>query len=260
LDLAVQQRSERPLVLTERAEERRHHLLAVFAVGHAAIEAEGGRVELHRFVVAKRDRRVREVGVRKDVVGRRAGAGGKRRGGEQFLFRIAERVRTPALDVVEIELEGPEPRLFRHPLVDRGLVDFQDLRLAVGDHLAELRAELLHLLLHPLVLADARVLVGHHAGVDVDPLEILGDAIAGFECLGQARRGRSQGALERGERRDFADELVLRRPPRVVGRVEISEVPLVFVGNFGPVAFLPLDGIRGSGGDQGGREQGGGEG
>ena len=36
-------------------------------------------------------------------------------------------------------------------------------------------AELLHLLLHALVLADARVLVGDQAGVEVDLLEFLAE-------------------------------------------------------------------------------------
>ena len=41
----------------ERAEEGRHHLLAIGAVGQRAQRAEGGLIELDALAVAQRDRR-----------------------------------------------------------------------------------------------------------------------------------------------------------------------------------------------------------
>ena len=67
--------------------------LAIASVRHAAIEAERRGVELDRLAVVERHRRVRKVGVRKNVVDRRARAGHHRGGGEQLLFAVGERVR-----------------------------------------------------------------------------------------------------------------------------------------------------------------------
>jgi hypothetical protein len=152
-----------------------------------SIEAERRRIELDLLAVAQRHRRKGEVGVREDVVDRRPGGRDDRGGGEQALLGVAQRVRAPALDVIEVVLIGLQPRLLRGPLVERRLVDLQDLGLDEGHLLAELGAHLLHLLLHPLVLRHARVLVRDQAGVQVDPLQLLRGRVGGVEGVGEPR-------------------------------------------------------------------------
>src|SRR5262249_18272124 len=115
--------------------------------------------------------------------------------------------------------------------------------------LAERRAGLLHLLLHSLVLADARVLVGDQTGVERDALEVFGDPVRSVERVGEALRRLRERTLERGERRNVLEDLVLRRAPGFVRRIQVREVPLVAVGDAGPIVLLRR------GGDERGDEQ-----
>ena len=57
--------------------------------------------------------------------------------------------------------------------------------------LAKAGGDLLHLLLHALVLGDARVLVGKKAGVDEHLLQFLADAVDRVERVGEACRRRA---------------------------------------------------------------------
>ena len=201
LHLAVHGRAERAPERAKRSEEGAHDLLAIGAVRDGAIEAEGGAVELDALPVRERHRREREIRVRQNPVdvGRRAGD--DRGAREQPLFSVGQRVFPPAQDVVQVELVDPQARLARDELVDRRAIDLEDLRLDEGRLGAEPRAELRHLLLHPLVGADARVLVGHHARVDVDAREVLRQPRRQLERVGELlRRGRER-ALERRDRR-----------------------------------------------------------
>ncbi len=146
-------------------------------------------------------------------------------------------MRAAALDVVEIMLVGPEPRLLRE-LVEGRFVDLQDLGLDEGGLLTELRGNLLHLLLHALVLADAGVLVGDEAGVDEDLLQILADAVYRVEGIRETSRGGAERPFERGDFRDLLEQPVLRGAPRLVGRVQVGEIPLVLVVDPGAVPLL----------------------
>ena len=80
-----------------------------------------------------------------------------------------------------------QPGFLRDPSVDLRLPDFQDLGLEERDLLAKPRADLLHLLLHALVLGDARVLVREEARVEEYPLQFLRDAVDGVERVREAR-------------------------------------------------------------------------
>jgi hypothetical protein len=150
----------------QRSKERRHHLFAIGAVWQRPQIAEPCLIELHRAAVAQRDRRVRKIGVRKNIERTRWSGGQRADIGEQFLLAVAERVGLAADDVLEVEAIDLEPRLRRDEALDRGLANLQNLRLDKGGLRTERRAELGHFLPHPLMLAVARVLVGLHAGID----------------------------------------------------------------------------------------------
>jgi hypothetical protein len=122
--------------------------------------------------------------------------------------------------------------------VDLRLADLQDLRLEERDFLAKARADLLHLLLHALVLGDARVLVREEARVEEYLLQFLRDAIDRVERVGQARRRRAERALERRDRRDLRFQFVLGLAPGALGRVEVGEIPLVLVRDRCAAAIL----------------------
>ncbi len=216
LDLAVERRAKRCAELAQRAEELRHDLLTILAVRHGAIKAEARAVELDGLAVAQCRGRVREVGVRKDPVGARRGARDDPRAREQPLFGVSQGVRRPALDVVEVEPVGLESRLGGDELVDDGLVELQDFRFDERGFGAEHRSELDHLLLHPLVLAHARVGVRHHARVDVGARELLRKPRAELERVGQARGRRAERPLEFLDFRNLGDELVFCAPPGLV--------------------------------------------
>ncbi len=162
----------------------------------------------------------------------------------QALFGVAEGVCAPPLDVVEVMRVGAQPRFLRQPFVEHRLVDLQDFGFDERHRFAERGAGLLHLLLHALIPADARVLIGDQPGVEGDALEVLGDAVGGVERVGEPLRRLRERALEGRERRDFPDDLLLGSAPGVVRRIEIGEVPLVAVRNFRAVAFLSLDVAR----------------
>ena len=141
--------------------------------GTLAVDAERRAVEPHALAVAQRDRRIRKVGVRQDSVDRRRTVGQDRGARQQLLLGIGPRVGAATLDVVEVHPIDLEPGLLGNESLDDRRLDLQDLRLDIGRLGAELGGQLHHLLLHALVLADACVLVGLHARVDVGSRELL---------------------------------------------------------------------------------------
>ena len=238
LDLRVQRGAERAAIAAERAEERRHHFLPILAVRRHARDAEGGAVELDLLPVGERHRGVREVGVREHAEDVRWSRGDHRRGGEQLLLRICLGVRPAALDVVEIEAERLEPRLARNEAIDRRAIGLQDLRLDECRLAAELRVHLHHFLLHALVLADARVLVRQHAGVDVGPRELLVQLRQQLERVGESPRRGAERAAKALQLRNLGEQALFSRPPGLLRRIDVRGVPLVLVGNLAAVAFL----------------------
>ena len=241
LHLTVQRGAERAFELAELGEERLHHLLAILPIRHRAVQAVTRRIEPYGLAVAQRNRGIRKVGIRQDVVrgGRRADR--HRRGSKQPLFRIAQRVRLATLNVVEVMLVRLEARLLANPAIHLRFADLQNLRLDECDCLTKARGDLLHLLLHALVPGDARVLVGEETGVEVDLLQFLRDAVDRVQRVGEARRGRAERALERRDRCDLRLQFVLGLTPGALGRIEVGEIPFVFVGDGGAAAVLRND-------------------
>ena len=101
---------------------------------------------------------------------------------------------------------------------------------------AELRVDLLHLLLHALRLGDPRVLVGQHAGVDVQPRQLLVEPR--LSSSASASVGGEEPSLPRNSRRlgDFGRNLLLLCPPCRLARIDIGQIPLVRIGHFRAVA------------------------
>ena len=158
LGFAVHDGAERPAELAETLEERRHHLLAIRAIRHAAIRGEVRLVDDHRLAVAQRDRRIGKVGVRQDVVdvGRRCRRAVRRRRGSSLRDRSAcaarggrcPRDRTDRASAA-VRRRGTSRRCRSGQPQNLGL-DERGLR-------AERRRHLGHLLLHALMLGESRV-------------------------------------------------------------------------------------------------------
>ena len=113
-------RAERPAEAAERLEERRHHLLAIGAVGQRAQVVERRLIELAPSAVAQRDRRVGKVGVREDAedVRRRLPASGPASARIFSSDSVSVCARAPG-DVVEVEPIDLQPRLGRDELLER---------------------------------------------------------------------------------------------------------------------------------------------
>ena len=244
LHFPVHRGAEGPAEAAERGEERRHHLLAIAAIGQRAQIVECRLIELDRAPVAQRDRRIWKIGVRQDAEGVRGRRRHRPRIGEQPLVGGVERVRRAPRDVLEVEAVHLQARLRGSQPIERRLPRAEQLRLDECRLRAERRRELRHLLPHPLALAVARVLVGEHARVRVEPRELLVERRLAIERVGERRRRRRELALEPLQRRELGGELVLRGAPRHVARVDLGEIPRVLLGNFRAVALLRERGRR----------------
>ncbi len=254
LHLPVERCAERAAETAQRAEERRHHLLAIVAVRHAPVDAEVRRIEPDALAVAERDRRIREIGVgenAEDIARRARHHRGTR---DDPLLRFRARVGGAPDDVVQIQAVGLQPRFRRDEPIDGCPIDLQDLGLDEGRLGPERGADLRHLLLHALIGADARVLVGHHARVDIDAREVLREAAREFQRVGELLRRAAERAFVRGDLWKLGDERVLRGAPRLVGRVDLRQVPLVLVGNLAAFPLLRNRGERGGGDNERGAE------
>jgi hypothetical protein len=147
--------------------------------------AVAGLIDLHRLSVFERDRRVREIGVGQDRVDV-AGRSSQRTGvGQQLLLGVGERMGGAPEDVAQIERVGLQPRFGGGRFLHGRLADFQEFGLDERRFGAELREELLHLLLHALRTRQARVLIGEHAGVHIQPRQLLIEVRHVFERVGE---------------------------------------------------------------------------
>ena len=116
---------------------------------------------------------------------------------------------------------------------------------------AERRGELLHLLPHAFVRRVARVLVGEHAGVDVQARELLVEVATASRARRRAsRRTKSACPDIAGAAATSPASLSFAVAPRRVARIDVGEVPFEFVRCRGPVA-----GLRGRGDGQRGQRQ-----
>ena len=226
LHFTVDRLAVRPAEGRQRVEEGRHHLLAIRAIGQRAQRRITRLVDLDRLAVGERHGRIRKIGVRENVEHARRRAGERTRIRENLFLGVAERVRRATDDVAQVEGIGFQARLGADEPFDGRLVRLEDLGLDVGGRRGELRGNLHHLLLHALVRRVARVLIGEHARVDVEPRQLLVERVLQVECLGEDGRRRGELAAILRQLRDVGDDLVLRRPPGGVGRINVAEIPL----------------------------------
>ena len=166
------------------------------------------------------------------------GAGQRLRIGQDLLLGVGQRMGGAANDVAQREGVCRQPRLGGDEPFNRRSADAQDLGLHVRRLRAELGVELLHLLLHPLRLAQPRVLVRRHARVDVEAGELLVEPGPQVERVGERLRRGSQPARERRDLRHLRLDPGLRGAPCGDVRKDLGEVPRVFRLNPGAVAFL----------------------
>jgi hypothetical protein len=158
--------------------------------------------------------------------------------GEQPLLRRRQRVRRAARDVLEIEAIRRQPRVRAQEPLDGSRLEAQDLGLDVGRLRVELRGELRHLLLHGEMRRVARVLIGEQARIHVDARQLLVEAVQRVERRRERRRRRAELALELLQLRHVRLDLLYRGAPGIVGRIDVGEIPFVFVGNLRSLALL----------------------
>jgi hypothetical protein len=222
----------------ERREERRHRVPAVVAVRPGAQLSVARLIDLGLAAVAQRDRRIGKVGIRQDAVDVRRRPGHRPRFGEKLLLGIGQRVRRAADDVVEVEVVDLQATLRGDEAIDRLAADVQDLGLDVGGLRREAGVDLLHLLLHAVRARRPRVLVGEHAGVDVEARQLLVQPRRQLQRVGQRLRRGSELALEVAQLRQLRDDLFLLRAPGALARIDVRQIPGVFHRDLGPIAFL----------------------
>jgi hypothetical protein len=187
---------------------------------------------------SERDRRPRQV-----RVGRMPAAVPRHRRHlrHQCFFAGAQRVRFSPQDVVQVERVLLEPRCRCDPLVYGRRVHRQDLGLEECPGRACLRPELDDLIAHALRGGHARVLVGLQAGVGGQPVECLVLREVQVERGLQARRRLRQRPLEcRGRGEVLLDPCPLGAP-RIVGGVQVGQIPLVLVRRRRARALLGAD-------------------
>jgi len=132
----------------------------------------------------------------------------------------------------------PEVLKIGKAAVDRRLAHLEHLRLDVRGLRAELRVDLLHLLLHPLRVGEPRIFDGEHAGVDVEPRQLLVQPRHRLERVGQCLRRRAERSGELLYGGNLGGGLLLLRPPGGDARIDVRQVPLVLVIDFGAIAIL----------------------
>src|SRR6185503_15421910 len=142
LHFTVDRRAEGAAETTERGEEGRHDLLAIRAVRGGAKQREAGLVDLGRLAVAERDGRIGKVRVRQNVERVRRRPGQRPEVGEDPLLVLAERMRRPALDVLQVEGVGLQPRFGREKPHHGTWWKAKDFRLDVRRLGAKRREEL----------------------------------------------------------------------------------------------------------------------
>jgi hypothetical protein len=147
-------------------------------------------------------------------------------------------VRGATDHVAQVEGIRLQARLGADEPFDGRLVRLEDLGLDVGRRRGELRGDLHHLLLHALVRRVAGVLIGEHARVDVEPRQLLVERVLQVEGVSEDGRRRGELAAILRQLRDVGDDLVLRRPPGGIGRIDVAEIPFVLVVDLGAVALL----------------------
>ena len=202
--------------------------------GTRAKTAEAGLIELDGLAVAQRDRRIGKVGVREDVVDVRRRCAATTGVGEQLLLGVGQRVRR-ARRWMSSQVEARRSSAAAPAPIHSSSVALSIFRISgsMNDDLrAERRAELLHLLLHALVLAR-RACPGRRAGWRRRRRATVPCRAALTASSASASRA-GDGAELALERRALAGRsaasLSFAARHAVVRRIEVGEVPLVLVG------------------------------
>jgi len=125
-------------------------------------------------------------------------------------------VRAAAGDVFEILAVDVEAWFFGEETLDDSVVGLENFWLDVGTLGAEDGAELDHLLLHPLVEADARVLIGAHAGIDEKTGELLIKIALQLEGIRQRGGRRRKLSLKCAQFGKCGGQFLFRRTPGFV--------------------------------------------
>ena len=173
LHVGVHHRAERAVERAQRLEERRHRLLAIVPIRQRAKLGVAGWIDLRGAAVAQRDRRIREIGVREDVVDVVSRCRERHRVRENLFLRVRQCVRGPARDVMQVErIDRQARRRFDEPF-ERVDADVQQLRFDIRHLHLEVGRELLHLLLHALRTRFARVLIGEHPGINREARDLF---------------------------------------------------------------------------------------
>src|SRR5262249_3141199 len=149
------------------------NLLAIRAVRQSPQVRVGGLIDLHAASVTESHRRIWKVCIRQNSKNVRWRPGKWTKIGEKLLFRITQRMGRAADDVFQVEVINLESRLSRQKFLNHRLARLQNLRLDVGGLSSEIRCELHHLLLHPLMLRVARILIGKQTRINVESSKVF---------------------------------------------------------------------------------------
>ena len=129
------------------------------------MQTERRFIELHGPTVTQGYRRVGKVRVGKDAIDAGRAAGHDAGAGQEPFLRVAERMSAAARNILEVMAVDLQPRLLGQESLDGGVVYLEDFGLDEGRFRSHRGRQLNHLLLHALVRADSRVLIGIHTGV-----------------------------------------------------------------------------------------------
>ena len=132
-------------------------------------------------------------------------------------------------DILQVERVGLQTGRGNRLRQRRG-IHREKLGLHEGPGGGKLREQLNHFLAHRLCGRDPSILIRRQARVGGQARQRFLLGILKVHRLLQPGRRLAQRALERGGLADVAGQLRLGRPPGVVGRVQIGEIPLVGVG------------------------------
>ncbi len=215
--------------------DERRGAIALVAVGRqdGAVLSVGER---DLGAVRQAQRRMPDVGGRErgiGVVGRGRKAARQR---QQVLALLVEHVLLLPVEILDGEAIDRELGVPRHPLLDGGQRNGEQLRAEPGAHLRELREENLHLLAPGVHLVVALVLVVLQRDEIPDLVGQLADLVRQLVGRQQLIGTLGERALQGAVGGDLQVELVVRALPRVPVRKDVVEIPLEAISDRVPIA------------------------
>ncbi len=230
LHLPVEQRRCCVAILCVGADDGFVRVLANAPVRRSHVQVECGVVEFHLVAVLVTNLGELNVGVGEKIVGIARRIADLPRPCEQFLFTRRENVLLLTIQIVEEVIVHRQLGVLLHPAADL----LESDRLQFGDSPGGLGAvvdeERDYALLHRLIRADARVLIGQQRRIDIDALEPRLQLLAELHRRQQLFRPLAQRSLERLRLfAEFLDGLEFLLPRLVAGenRLRRPEVLLV---------------------------------